>query len=246
MPPIYSYGLLLIFSATTACAQFAEDTTFVNSSIENAVKVYQQQLKSQSKLYNGSKYPLNYESIEGEHPFFSSEDWIMGDVLYDGELFTQVPLMYDIVSSNLITEHFPTGHAIQLVWGKLRHFSIAGHRFEKIENESVGSSLPRTDFYDILYRGPTKVIAQHVKIKRVRIEGLEVQTSFPAKTRYYIFKNGVFFHVQSKASVLKVLKNEKQALKKFLKTNRIFFGFDRESSLKRMAVYYDTLKESKP
>jgi hypothetical protein len=246
MPQSYHYAVLFVFCATTASAQFADDTTFLNAAIQNTIGVYQKELKSQAKLYNGSKYPMNYEAIEGEHPFFSSDDWITGDVFYDGELFTEVPLMYDIVTSNLITEHFPTGHAIQLVWGKLKHFTIDGHYFEKIENQSVGGSLPRTDFYDILYGGETKVAAIHQKITRVRIEGLEVQTSYPAKTRYYIFKNGVFFHVQSKASVLKVLKDEKQALKKFLNGNRIIFGIDREASLKSMAEHYDTLKEVTP
>ena len=243
MRQIYFYGLLFTLFTTTASAQFVADTTFLTTAIDNTISVYRKELKSQAKLYNGSKYPMDYDGIYGEHPFFASEDWLTGDVYYDGELFQDVPLMYDIVTSNLVTEHYPTGHAIQLVWGKLRHFTLGSHHFEKIETASVGETLPRTDFYNVLYAGESRVLALHQKSTRVRIEGLEVQTSYPAKTRYYIFKNGAFFNVKSKSSVLKVLKDEKQALKRFLREKGIYFAADREASLKSMAAYYDALKK---
>ena len=243
MPQFWFATFLFLLTCSRVFPQSGADTTFLNVAVQNAVGLYHSELKSQAKLYNGSKYPSTYLGAD-EHPFFLSDDWIMGDVFYDGELFTDVPLIYDIVTSNLITEHFPSGHAIQLVKGKLKRFSIAGHSFEKIENESVGGSLPKTDFYDILYRGESKVIAQHQKITRVLIESLQVRTTFAGKIRYYIFKNGVFFHVHSKASVLKVLSDEKRSLKKFLKTNGIYFGMDRESALKRVAEFYDALKDS--
>lgn len=234
-------GLLFLIPSTAVFPQLASDTTFLDEAIQSATQRYHRAIGSQAKIYNGSRYPESNASVE-EHPFFLSEDWFIGDAFYDGELFKNVPLMYDIVTSNLVTEHLSSGHPIQLITAKLKRFSLAGHNFEKIENESVGGSLPKTDFYDIVYGGETKVIALHQKIVRERIESGDVVTYFPEKTRYFLFKNGIFFHVNSKASALKVFKDEKQSLKKKLKANKIIFSLDREASLKGMAQSYDSLK----
>jgi hypothetical protein len=235
-------ALLFTVCVTAAFAQSSADTAFVSAAIQNTVARYHEAIGGQAKLYNGSRYPDHDGSLD-EHPFFLSEDWVMGDVFYDGEFFQGVPLMYDIVSGQLVTEHLFSGHPIQLVWGKLEHFSLSGHDFEKIENQTVGNSLPKTGFYDILYRGNTQVIALHQKIRRERIQTQSIEISFPEKTHYFIFKNGVFFQVQSKASVFKVLEDEKQALKRYLKSNHIIFSLNRESALTAMAELYDNLKK---
>ncbi|MEX2232298.1 MAG: hypothetical protein WD824_09065 [Cyclobacteriaceae bacterium] len=177
-------SFLFLISSTAVFPQLASHTTFLYEAIQNATQLYQRAIGSQAKIYNGSRYPESDASVE-EHPFFLSDDWFMGDAFYDGELFKNVPLMYDIVTSNLVTEHLSSGHPIQLIGAKLKRFSFAGHYFEKIENESVGGSLPKTDFYDILYGGKTKLIALHQKIVRELIESLEVVTYFPEKTRYF-------------------------------------------------------------
>lgn len=234
-------SFLFLLSFTWVFPQSGKDTTFLSAAIQNSIQLYQQAIGGQAKLYNGSKY-LAPEHTVDQHPYFFSVDWIMGDVFYDGEIFENVPLMYDILNGQLITEHYSSGHPIQLIVEKLSHFSIAGHNFEKIENESVGGSLPLTDFYDILYPGETKVIARRQKILREQIVSNVIEASFDEKGRYFIFKNGVFFQVKSKASVLKILEDKKQDLKKFLKKNPIRFSENRELVLKSLAQFYDTLK----
>ena len=233
--------ILLLISGPTAFSQPAKDTTFITVAVQNAVKLYRNALGAQARLYNGSKYDAPDHTLE-QHPYFFSEDWLEGDVFYDGEYFAKIPIMFDLHNRQLITEHHPSGHAIQLVPEKLLRFSIAGHFFEKIENEAVANSLPRTGYYDILYSGETKVVAQREKMLREQIENTEIERFFEEKNRYFIFKNGVFNPVKSKSSVLKLLADKKPDLRKFLKQQRVSFSADRELAMKRLAEYYDTLK----
>jgi len=234
------FGVLFSFSSACALSQTVQDTAFLSVAKQNTFEVYQQALRAQARLYNGSRYVAPQHTLE-EHPFFMSEDWITGSVFYDGEYFQEVPLMYDLSSSVLITEHYPSGHPIQLVGAKLDHFSVAGHHFEKIENESVANSLPQTGFYDVLYAGETKLVARRLKFMREQIVSTTVERSFEEKNRYFIFKNGVFFPVKSRASVLKVMGDKKPEMKRFLNQNRLLLSQDRELLMKRMAEYYDTL-----
>lgn len=240
-------SFLFLISFTWSFSQKGEDTTFLSAAIQNSIGLYQKAIGGQAKLYNGSKYQAPEHAVD-EHPYFFSDDWIMGDVFYDDEWFGNVPLMFDLHSGQLIAEHLSSGHPIRLVNEKLSHFSLAGHTFEKIVNESVGGSLPLTTFYDILYPGETKVIAWYQKFVRDLIESHDIVRTFEARTRYFIFKNGVFFPVKSKASVLKILSDKKKDLKKFLKANRIQFSDNRESAMKKLAGFYDTLRnqEEKP
>ena len=235
-------SFLFLLPSLTAFPQPIQDTTFLVKAIQNSINAYRQSIGSQAKINNGSKY-LPPKETDDHHPYFLSEDWLVGNVVYDEEQFDNVPLMFDILHSRLVTEHSSSGHAIQLIVDKLDQFTIAGHTFEKIDNASVNGSLPNTDFYDILYSGPTRIIAKRQKILREKIESNEIETLYEERFRYFLFKNGVFFQVKNKSTVLKILEDQKQPLKKFLKDNHIIFSADRESALRRMAEFYDNAKK---
>jgi hypothetical protein len=222
-------------------AQKTADTTFLTAAVENTIHIYQQAIAGQAKLFNGSKYLPPTQSLE-EHPYFVSDDWVTGDVFYDGEFFENVPLMYDIFNAQLVTEHYSSGQPLQLIADKLHHFDISGHHFEKILNDTVNLSLPETGFYDILYGGPTKVICKRQKMLREQITTNEIETFYDEKDRYYIFRNGIFFHVNSKRAAFKLLSDARQPLKKYLKANHIRLKDDKELALKRMAQFYDENK----
>jgi hypothetical protein len=242
MKPIY-LRFIILFSITQGFGQTQDaDTAFVKLAANETVQRYQKAMAPQLKLYNGSRYVAPPHSLE-QHPYFSSDDWIMGSVFYDGESFRNVPLMYNILSGELITEHYTSGHPIRLIFEKLRHFSIAAHHFEKMDNTS---GLPSVGFYDVLYEGTTRVLAKRQKILREHFTNIEIEISFDEKARYFILKNGVYFTVSSKASIFKILADEKKQLKNFLRENRIIFSDNKELAIKRLAVHYDTLKTKAP
>jgi hypothetical protein len=102
--------LLLLCGTTTFSQSGARDTTFITAAARNTVGKYRQAIGVQAKLNNGSKYVPPEQDVD-EHPYFLSDDWLMGNVYYDDELFIDVPLMYDLYSGQLITEHSASGHA---------------------------------------------------------------------------------------------------------------------------------------
>jgi hypothetical protein len=233
--------LLIFFPTANALAQNQADTAFIATAKRNAIASYEKEMRTQSGLYNGSKYVApDYD--RDLHPYFSSEDWITGSVHYDGEYFTDVSLMYDLYNAALIAEHFPSGHPIQLIEDKVQSFDIDGHHFQKIHNEVFGNSLPATGFYDVLHPGKTKLIARRQKVRRQEIEDLAVETFFDARTRYFVLKNDVFFPVKNKGSLLKILSDRKRRLKKFLKDNKALRLQHKEDLLKGIAAHYDSLE----
>jgi hypothetical protein len=233
--------LTVLVTAFTALSQVPKDTTFIITAKRNTIDLYQKALRTQSRLYNGSKYAAPKQTFE-QHPYFASEDWITGAVFYDGEYFPDIPLMYDLFLGALVTEHYPSGHFLELVPEKLQYFSMGDHYFEKIENESVSNSLPKTGFYEILYDGKTRLVSLRQKYLREKIEAPDIIITYEEKNRYFIFMDEVFFPVKSKASMLKLLDDRKRELKRFLKQQQIKFSSNRELALKSLAEHYDSLK----
>ena len=241
MKRILALIVLLEFPFAVAYPQAEADSAFVSTATENTVRLYNKALRAQSRLNNGRKYRASEHSLE-QHPYYLSEDWVTGSVFYDGKYFTDVNLMYDLQQRVLVTEHYPSGNAIELVDEKLKSFTLQGHYFEKIHIDSAASSLPRTDFYDVLYSGEIKVVAHRQKLQRKEIQSRIVEIFYDERYRYFIFTNGIFFPVKSKGSVLKLMSDKKQEMKRFFRQNKASFLQDRELMLKRMAEHYDTLK----
>lgn len=233
--------LLMLFSGTVAFSQVQRDTAFFATAKQNALAEYEKALGTQKRLYNGSKYQPPEHELE-EHPYFILPDWLNGSVYYDGEYFTDVPLMYDLYNQMLITEHGASGHAMRLVEEKVKHFTIDGHYFERIVKDSVKNSLPETGFYEVLYNGPTQVLARREEWLREQIVNTQIETLYNEKNRYFILHNGVFFPVNRKASAMKLLADRKSELKRFLRKNHLSFSVNKELALKSMAEHYDQVK----
>lgn len=236
-----AFCLIMLLNGTVALTQRQPDTAFVTAAKQKAIAEYDKALRTQKRLYNGSKY-LPPEHELDEHPYFLSPDWVNGAVHYDGELFSDVPLMYDLYNQMLITEHGSSGHAIRLVEEKVKHFTLDGHHFERIIADSATSSLPATGFYEVLYGGPTKVIARRQQWLHEQIIETHIERTFNKKDRYYVLQNGVFFSVHGKSSALKLMGDRKTELKRFLRQKHLAFSENKEGTLKSMAEYYDQLK----
>lgn len=226
------------FIVMEGIAQSAKpDTAFLTSAKEHQYAMYDRYIYGQSRLYNGSEY-RDFFSRNDEHPYFAVDDWSYGDILYDEELYRNVPLFYDLYHDKIITEHILNGSKLELVSEKVMRFSIAGHTFVRLKKDETGTISE--GFHDLLYDGINKVYCRREKQLQQKIESNTIIARFEEKNRIFILKNGVYFPVKKKGSVLAVFSDRKQELKAFLKKNKIVFGADREKAIVRLAEHYDS------
>jgi len=232
---------MLSFLTTIQCvAQLSRpDTAFISAAKSNQKQLYKKFIHGQSRLNNGSAY-RDYFSKNDEHPYFGVDDWAYGYIIYDDELYTDVAMFYDLSRDKVIAEHSLSGTKLELVSEKIKQFSLADHVFIRLgKNES--SIIPE-GFFELLYDGTTKVYARREKILNEKIESNEIITKFDDLNRIYIQKDGTYFFVNKKKSVLDVFIDKKQELKTFLTKNKINYNGDREKAIVRMAEFYDAQK----
>lgn len=229
--------LLLVALCTQAQPSGA---AFVQESLQHTIALYTRGVQGQTILYNGTEYG-EPRTGQDEHPFFPDYDWIYGSVIYHGHTYDSVPMLYDINTDKLVIENYNNAQEIALVSEKVAGFTIGGHRFRRIINESVNNSLPVTGFYEILYDGPTRAILRRQKILTEIIVSQTIEIGYDEKTRYFVLRDGVYLPARNKASLLKILGDEKQALKPFIKKNKLRFRRDPVQALTRVVARYDTL-----
>jgi hypothetical protein len=216
------------------------DTLFVETALEKARDEYTIGMEGQSNIYSGTEHPEQRNLRAGHHPFFLTDDWSDGSVLYDGEFYNKVSLMYDISVDKLIVEHYYNHSMVQLFTRRVDRFSFMGHNFIRI---SANKGNLTAGLYELLYDGDTKVLAKHEKMKQRTIQSRKVIFYYIQKTRYYILKDGAYQAVKDKSSLLGILEDQKPVLKKFVRDNKVDFRRQRGKAIAQVAEFYDTVKK---
>jgi hypothetical protein len=230
---------VILFSTTRAFPQGSKiDTAFVAAATNYKISLFEKDIKEQSRLYNGTEY-RDYLAREDEHPYYGVDDWSFGDIVYDDETYRHVPVFYDLSRDRLITEHAMSGSKIELIANKVSRFSIDEHQFVRLMRDE--GKVIVEGFYEQLYAGKIAVYARREKILTERAESSRMTYSFEEKNRIYIYKDGVYHHVKSKGSVLKILREHQPELKAMLKKENIRFKSNKEQAIARMAKEYDQL-----
>lgn len=224
---------LLILAGFTAQAQQLSDTTFVSEARNNAINAYTQAISVQSHLFNGTEYKEHIFSDE-EYPFLH-EDVMTGSVKYAGEVYTNIPMWYDLELDQAITA-YPHGNKVQLLRDKVEYFKIDGHTFVYLDNKKV-----TTGFYDLLYDGKMKFYVRKVKVPLLKVSsnGGDPRRVFELRTKYFLLKNGVFHTVKSKRSVMAFMKDKKKELKRALRGKNFAFNRDREAAITFLLSEYE-------
>lgn len=230
----------LWMSLSVRC-QVTDTSTVAQHAPDSPLALYQSATRYSPHLYNGPRYHI-YDSRSKEHQFFESEDWQTGSVFYDGQLYRNISLLYDIFKGYVVVRHPERSGLVQLQSERVREFSLADTRFVRIEkNEEMGIDIP-TGFYQLLYDGKTQVLARRVKERQEQIESNKITVYFPPKNFFYIKKDGVYHIIRSKKAALALFSDQKSALRRSLRENRINYRKSRDLALIQMATQYDKLR----
>ncbi|MEZ4900343.1 MAG: hypothetical protein R2822_00490 [Spirosomataceae bacterium] len=235
-------AFVAIFLVSVIC--FGQTSAALNTATTTppnlATTMYQAATILSPHLYNGNRYHI-YDSRSLDHQFFQTEEWAKGVIEYDGQRFEEVPMLYDIFKDQVVIQYKGHPGLIQLQSERVRAFSYIDHHFIRIESDRTAGVNLSTGFYDILYDGKTQVLARRTKLRQEQIEGDKVKVSFSSKDVFYIKKEGKYYSANTKNGVLSVFEDQKKALKKYLREQRLNYRKNTEVALVKLATYYDQI-----
>ena len=230
--------LAILFPITKTAAQTSSIQSVADSFI-NAKAFFQNEIKEDAHLYTGKEFIKYSVNIKG-HPFFETDQMQTGTIFYDGTLYENVPLLFDIVSKQVIINRYHDNLKIKLLNQKIKYFTLAGHRFENIFSaEGRDESITNT-FYDIMYNGKGSVLVKRIKHIKNSLKA-EDPASFAEEDELYVRKGKNLYAIDSKNSVLQAFSDKKDAVKTFIRKNKFRFKKNTEKELIMTAEYYSTI-----
>jgi hypothetical protein len=217
------------------------DSGFYSTSMNRAIHYYTDGTGASSNLYNGIIYQGYNHHVQG-HPFFAVATFQEGSISYDGIVYPDIPLSYDLVNDQVIIPNNDKSVLIQLLKEKLAYFYSSGHLFIRILPDSAAVNFPGTGYYDNLYSGKATVLVKREKKAQTFGKAEEDLSRFVEYDHYYLLLNNRYYEVRNRGSVLDALQDKKTAMKDFFRGNKISFKKDPAYFLVRTAEYYSQLK----
>lgn len=199
-----------------------------------AILRYEQVSHTDERLYDGPEY-ISYDRRLTGHAFYPTDTLQEGQVAYKGGLFT-VPMLYDIVKDVVVVVH-TSGYRMTLHSDRVPRFSLRNHTFIRLD--STGQEM-QTGFYDLLYDGPTQLLARRTKVVLVNPTSFGYGLYDP-KTTYFIRKNGHYTPVKNKRAFLALLGDHRKQLATYARQQKIRFRPSPETAFLKLTQYYDGL-----
>lgn len=204
----------------------------------NAVDQYHAYLKPEPGLYRGKRYiEYSYQLSEG-HPFFGDGKMHKGTLLYNGILYEDLMLWYDMVKDLAVITSPYGAYKVFLINTQLESFTIGEHTFVRL-SDSLNPTAPRNGFYEQLYKGQISLLKKNRKFIREDLQLSGVRGYIDSTVSYYIKKGNSYYSVGNRRSLLRALKDRSKDASKFIRQNKLSIRRDLENSLIKVSAWYD-------
>lgn len=210
--------------------------------LQSAREIYSASLSEQAGIYNGPDYIGYPHPVKEGQPFFLSPEVRYGEIRYDGILYRNIPMWYDIVKNEVVVQYADNYSRISLHNEKISDFSIADHHFIKIAGETATKYGLDEGFYDQIYKGRSEVLVKRTKTFVISTNTEGVWVSFYNEKRDIFLRTGDEYQaVSSLKSVLEALGKYQKEILANLRQNKVRFRKEREKAIILMVAYYDQL-----
>ncbi|MEN8126017.1 MAG: hypothetical protein ABFR32_12920 [Bacteroidota bacterium] len=172
-------------------------------------------------LFNGFRYSEKYRTIDGNHKFFISSEFNKGTIKYDGQIYFDIEMKYDIYEDQVIVKlSTKAGESIlQLIDEKIENFNFYNVQFERVSDKNSSISN-MTGFFETLYQSQNFTsLKKYKKIIKKYIKSDFVYYTFKNEIDYYIYNNNEFYLVDSKKDLIKIFPDYKKEIKDHYKKN---------------------------
>jgi hypothetical protein len=214
----------------------AQSPPIDSSALKAAILSYTRSNAAEARLYNGILYS-GYDHQAQGHPFFLSESFITGSIDYDGILYPELPLSYDLEKGILIIPSKQRNTTIQLLTEKLSQFTIDGHRFIYLLPDSGAVNPPAPGFYEVLYKGSTTALVRHRKLVKAGIH-TEDPSNYIQYDDWYLEQNDHYQPIRSNSSLIGAFHKKNKPLKEYLRKNRLNFKKAPAAAIAGAAEFY--------
>jgi len=235
---MYKTYLFIGFSFLVSLSSFSQ-----TSSKEKIYSWYDQQTGIENSiLFRGMEYVETDRMINEKHKFFQTQQFQNGSLIYDGQIFYEVPIQYnvydDLILVNLKNEGLNS--IFQLFSSKVNQFQINDHKFRFLKGNN---NLNVKGFYEVINQeGQLKIFKKHLK-NRMEIRDRSVAYSeFSITDPNYIFQyKDDFFELDNRRDLQGQFPNLKGEIKDYYSKYRKQYKGNPDTFMNNLADKMNTL-----
>jgi hypothetical protein len=241
--PLTLSGLLcLLVLSRPSFGQQAEPDPLLASSIEALRQQYTASFAGLPQLFNAPEYADYTKAYHASigHQFFLAPEKQPGSVYYNGYLYPNLRLSYDVVRDQLLLAQPASPVMLQLIGEKVGYFFIAGHHFIRLAADSAAAAI-RPGYYEVLADGSSQVLAKRGKRMQQQVINHYIDVRFNQLDKLFIKKAGVYYPVNKKAVALRVFSDRSKEVQRYIQEHQLKFNKAQlEASLVELALYYNS------
>jgi len=236
-----NFLLCALFSLFCSALFAQRDSNYVTtaSATENLLtELYNSRIGAALPINNGKLYLGYPPNIEG-NAYFRYDVFQKGSLIYDGVLYENVMMNYDVVKDLLVIKtNENSGFSISLFSPRIKAFSFSGLEFIYLDRDSENNSIA-TGFYLLLEKGKVTALSKTTKIINEEIVGMTVKRTFEEKTGYYILKDNRYYSIYDKKDLLAALQKHSAEIKGLLKKRHLKFKTDPQTTIASAVNLYN-------
>ena len=220
---------------TTLCGS-APDT----AGLVSALALYERTLATSLPIYRGSIYTDYHRGVSG-HPFWLSDDWENGKLLYDGQWYPNVYLRYDIMQDIVLLQGYDErGYLVSLQINQLKTqaFEITNLTFVHEQSGAVAEKLGK-GFYELHYDGRVRVLVKRKKSLQQKVSHNRIDMEFQERTRLYIEKEENVYPIKGRGRIIALLDDDGRKLRNHLRALGLKSGSDILGTACEAAAFHD-------
>ena len=206
-------------------------------SVDSVATDYLRAVENFSLLYNGNEQEM-YPRITN-HPYLIDNLYTKARLSYRNIIYPEVLLRLDLHRNELLVQSpsfrnivlFPEDVDFAVMYGKQIIYFKPDHL----------PGCPSTGYYILLYSGGCKIFEKRIAQMMEKTSPGLLERYFDYSTRYYLFKDGIYYSIKNKRGLLKALYPFKKEIKRFISSQKLNFRDDAEEFLILTVNEYEKL-----
>lgn len=237
MAKLFCSIISILISLLSFSQAIVVDSSFTTAAEKSLLDFYNSARKDELSLFNGTQHYGYSPTIEGI-AYYKYDTWQTGTVEYEGIVYSNVMMKYDLVTDKLIVRTATGNIFIALYSPRVKGFNFSGHKFIWFQKKDK-SSLPE-GFHEIVIDGKAALLMRSTKIISEKIENNTLQRKFEETKKYYIRKeDGVYYQVSNKKSLLSILKEKRREVQDAISKRQLKYRIEAEAMIVAAVQIYN-------
>ena len=220
---------------------FAQDVR--QQSIDSAAVRYLQNADRQSTLYYGNEQDVLPHTIalasstHNHHPYMKDMLYTKARLSYNGVIYPEALLRLDLSRDELITISLGFRNIV-LFPENVDFVELHGKRIIYFSRDSL-PGCPSSGYYFLLHSGKCRVLEKQTAA--LMFNSSTGETYYVFSTRFYLYKDSVYYSIKNQRGLLKALSPYKKELKRFISANNLLYRENAEEFIPRTVREYENL-----